>query len=237
VVGVEHLRAFLAAQEKVPTRPVSMQGDPVHPGPPGQLMMAAALLKELGADGFVSSATIDAAGGAVVEAKGCKVDGLKASADRVEFDRTDERLPFPIPDDARAVVAMYPPILELSQYTLRVTGLKGASAYTVKINGVPAGTLSGEQLAAGVNLTALGPVPQVKEVGPIVAQSRAILSAVAAKENVVGQWRGLSQKAHAAGAAPDLKEQLAALTKKVEDAEAKIRDAARAQKLHFEVAP
>ena len=40
---------------------------PVHPGPPGQLMMAAALLKELGADGFVSSVSIsmmskDAAG-------------------------------------------------------------------------------------------------------------------------------------------------------------------------------
>jgi len=39
-----------------------MQGDAVHPGPPGQLMMAAALLKELGADGFVSSVAIDAAG-------------------------------------------------------------------------------------------------------------------------------------------------------------------------------
>jgi hypothetical protein len=212
-----------------------MQGDPVHPGPPGQLMMAAALLKELNADGFVSSATIDA-GGNTADAKGCKIDNLKAAADRVEFDRTDERLPFPIPDDARAVVAMYPPILELSQYTLRVTGMKGGS-YTLKINGVPAGTLSGEQLAAGVNLTALGPVPGVKEVGPLVAQSRAILSAVAAKENVVGQWRSLSQKAHAANAAPELKDQLSALTKKVEDADAKIRDVAKAQKLHFEIAP
>ena len=48
--GVEHLRAFLAAQEKSPNKPVSMQGDPVHPGPPGQLMMAAALLKALSAD-------------------------------------------------------------------------------------------------------------------------------------------------------------------------------------------
>src|SRR5262245_5554633 len=37
--GVEHLRAFLAAQAKTPTRLVSMQGDPVHPGPAGQLMM------------------------------------------------------------------------------------------------------------------------------------------------------------------------------------------------------
>src|SRR5262249_59524414 len=50
VAGVQHLPAVLAAQDKNPDKPVSMQGDPVHPGPPGQLMMAAALLKELKAD-------------------------------------------------------------------------------------------------------------------------------------------------------------------------------------------
>ena len=39
---------------------VNLTGDAVHPGAPGQLMMAAALLKALGAQGFVSEATIDA---------------------------------------------------------------------------------------------------------------------------------------------------------------------------------
>ena len=48
---------------------------------------------------------------------------------------------------------------------------------------------------------------------------------------------GLSQKAHAKGADPKLKDDLAALTKKVEDADAKIRDAAKPQKLRFEVVP
>ena len=98
LAGVEHLRAFLAAQAKDP-RPVSMQGDPVHPGPPGQLMMAAALLKELGATGFVSSATLDAAG-KVAEAKGCTIDDVKADGGKLAFDRLDECLPFPIPDEA-----------------------------------------------------------------------------------------------------------------------------------------
>jgi lysophospholipase L1-like esterase len=235
VAGVEHLRAFLAAQEKSPVKPVSMQGDPVHPGPPGQLMMAAALLKDLGADGFVSSAGIDA-GGNRVEAKGCKVSDLKAEGGRIEFDRIDERLPFPIPDEARQVVAFYPAILDLSQYTLKVTGLAG-STYSLKINGIAAATLSAKELEAGVNLTAFGATPQAKEVNPIVAQMRGILGAVNAKEGIVGQWRGLSQRAHAAGADPALKEQLAALTAKVEEADAKIREAAKAQKLHFELAP
>ncbi len=233
VAGVEHLRAFLAAQEKSPAKPVSMQGDAVHPGPPGQLMMAAALLKELGADSFVSSATLDAAG-RLVEAKGCAVDAVKADGGRLEFDRLDERLPFPIPDDARSVVAFHPAILELSQYTLKVSGFKGDGA-TLKINGIPTATLTAKELEAGINLTAFA--LQTKDVNPISAQMRAILAAVSAKEGIVGQWRSLSQKAHAAGADPGLKDQLAALTRKVEEADAKIREAAKPQKLHFELLP
>ena len=38
-----------------------------------------------------------------------------------------------------------------------------------------------------------GPVPQAKKPNPINAQSNAILAAVAAKEQLVSQWRGLSQ--------------------------------------------
>ncbi|HZE97961.1 MAG TPA: GDSL-type esterase/lipase family protein [Planctomycetota bacterium] len=235
VVGVEQLRAFLAAQEKNPMKPVSMQGDAVHPGPPGQLMMAAALLKELGADGFVSSVSVDA-GGKLLEARGCKVDNLKADGGKIEFDRIEERSAFPIPDDARQIVAFDPTILELSQYMLKVAGLKEGS-YALKINGIATAVLSAKDLDAGVNLTAFGAAPQAKEVNPVLAQARAILSAVNAKEGLVGQWRSLSQKAHAAGAEPALKEQLAALTPKVEEADAKIRDAAKPLKLHVELAP
>jgi lysophospholipase L1-like esterase len=234
LVGVEHLRAFLAAQAKSPVPLVSMQGDAVHPGAPGQLMMAAALLKALGADGFVSSLTL-AADGKVVEAKGCKVDGLKAEAGRIEFDRIDERLPFPIPEDAQTVTAFYPTILDLSQYTLKVTGLKDGS-YSMKINGIASATLTSKELANGVNLTALSPIAPAT-VNPITAQSRAILSAVANKENLVGQWRGQSKQAFAPGAAPELQEKLALVTKTVEEADEKIRQAAKPQKLHFEIAP
>lgn len=235
VAGVEHLRAFLAAQEKSPVRPVSMQGDAVHPGPPGQLMMAAALLQELGADGFVSSATVDA-GGKVIDVKGCKIDGVKADGGKLEFDRQDERSAFPIPDDARQVLPLFPAILELSQYMLKVPGLKEGT-YSLKLNGVATATLSSKELEAGVNLTAFGAAPGSKDVNPVVAQARAILGAVASKEGIVGQWRGLSQRAYAAGADPALKEQLAALTPKVEEADAKIRDAAKPLKLHVELAP
>jgi len=234
LAGVEHLRAFLAAQEKVPITSVSLQGDPIHPGPPGQLMMAAALLKDLGAEAFVSSVTVDAAG-KLVEAKGCSVTEIKsAPGGGVSFDRLDECLPFPIPDNARTVVPIAPDVLALSRYTLKVTGLK-AGDYRVIINQVPSSRVSAADLAAGVNLTALPPDIQHMTASPIVVQSRAILAAVDAKEQIVGAWRQLSRRAHASDAAPELKEQLAELARKVEDADAKIREAAKPQKLRFEI--
>jgi lysophospholipase L1-like esterase len=235
LAGAEQLRAFLAAQEKHPVGAVNLQGDPVHPGAPGQLMMAAALLKGLGAEPFVSSVTLDA-DAHTAGAKGCTVTDLKIGATGGSFERLDECLPFPIPDDARAVLALAPDVLALSQYTLAVKGLKDGE-YLLKIGGAPCGRFTAKQLAEGINLTALAPLPMTKEVNPVVAQMRAVLKAVADKEGFVSSWRGLSQKAHAKGADPKLMEELAALTPKVEEADAKIREAAKPQKLHFEIAP
>ena len=118
------------------------------------------------------------------DARGCKVDGLKIEGGKIEFDRLDERSPFPIPDEARGVVALYPAILELSQYTLKVTGLKDGN-YILKINGFVTATLTAKELESGVNLTTFGANPQVREVNPIVAQGRAILAAVSNKEGIV----------------------------------------------------
>jgi lysophospholipase L1-like esterase len=226
--GVEHLRAFLKAQEKRKGPLVSMQGDAVHPGPPGQLMMAAALLRDLGADGYVSEAALDA-GGKVVAAKGCTVENVKADKGRLSFDRLDECSPFPIPDDARAVLPLYPPILELSRYTLKVSGLEKGK-YTLKVNGAAVATLTAAELEKGINLTAYAQ-------GPIAAQGKAVLAAVAAKEGLVNQWRGLSRTASMPGAPADAREKLADLGKKVQEADVKIREAARPRKLHFEIAP
>ncbi len=233
LAGVEQLRAFLAAQEKNPGRGVNLQGDPVHPGAPGQLMMAAALLKELGADGFVSSATVDAGVG-TAEAKGCTVTDIKTAPTGASFDRLDECLPFPIADDARVVLPIAPDVLAMSKYTVAVKGLKDGD-YLLKIGGVTCGRVTAKQLADGVNLTSLAPVPLSKDVNPVVAQMRAVLKAVSDKEAIVGGWRSLSQKAHAKGADVKLKDDLAAMTTKVEEADAKIREAAKPQKLHFEV--
>ena len=189
-------------------------------------MMAAALLKDLGANGVVSSLIVDA-GAKEAKGNGCEVKVDAISEGKVSFDRIDESLPFPIPDEARAALSLYPAILELSRYELKVTGLP-APKYELKVNGVSMATLTAKELEAGVNLTAYGK-------GPIAGQGKEVLAAVAAKEGLVGQWRGLSRLTHAPGATKEVQEKLAQLTKDVEAADAKIRTAARPRKLHFEL--
>lgn len=235
LAGVEQLRGFLAAQEKASPKLVSMQGDPVHPGPPGQLMMAAALLKELGAEPFVSSAAFDSTG-KVLEAKGCKIDDAKSTGESLIFTRTDECLPFPIPEEAAMVLPTFPAFAELSQYLLTVKGL-APGTYLIKVNdaALPV-AVSEKDLDRGVNLTILANT-QPGTPNAIALQGRAVLSAVALKEGLVSGWRGLSQRAHAAGAPTELKQQLAEATKRVEAADEKIREAAKPQALRFEVTP
>lgn len=235
VAGVEHLREFLREQDARKQKAISLQGNPVHPGPCGQLMMAAALLQGLGADGFVSSVSLNADGKNFI-AIACEVTDVKVADGGLTFDRLDECSPFPIPDEAVTVLPMAPAVFELSQYTLQVTGLKYGD-YTLKIDDVPVANLTAVQLKNGINLTAYSPELTPTAKNPIALQGKAILNAVAAKEGIVGQWRSLSQRAHAAGAAPELQQQLADLTAKVEEADAKIRAAAKPVKHTFAIVP
>ncbi|MCE9532064.1 MAG: SGNH/GDSL hydrolase family protein [Planctomycetes bacterium] len=240
-----HALVEVWAKNKQDAKGINLTGDAVHPGAPGQLMMAASLLKSLGAEGFVSEATLDAAG-TVTAAKGCAITNAKADGGTLSFDRLDETLPFPIPENARVILPIAPDVLDLSKYTLKVTGLKEAE-YTLTINGAACGTLSAKALADGVNLTNLPANPKAKTPNPIAAQGLAVLAAVAAKEGLVGKWRSASRTAAGKDAPPKkdapkpdpaaAKASLVDLTKQVEEADAKIRDAAKPQKLHFVLSP
>ena len=67
--------------------------DGIHLNDLGQLAMAFAILKGLGAPADVSAVSIDAAGPRVVAAAGCRVSNLSGNASRLEFDRLDDGLP------------------------------------------------------------------------------------------------------------------------------------------------
>lgn len=232
--GVEHLRAYLAAQEKYPTRGVNLQGEPSMPGPPGQLMMAAALLKALGADGFVSSATVDAATGKAGTTN-CTVTDVKVGGGGVSFDRLDLCLPFPIAEEARSALPLAPDVLALSQYTLKVRGLADGD-YTLAIDKVPCGRFTAKQLAAGINLTALEPSPQGHPANPIHAKMKWVLGLVEAKESAAEQWRVEVRKRFGGKPDPSNPPPLPP-TRAVEKADEDIRRAATPERFHFDITP
>ena len=228
LAGAEHAKAFLEVWNKMEKQPVSMMGDAVHPGPTGQLTMAAALLTALKAPGLVSRSTVDAKTGTAKDSVQCKIENVKNAGDSLSFDRLDDSLPFPIPDDARPAVALMDSIASLSQYMLTVSGLK-SDKYDISIDGVKVATVSSAELAKGWNMGLL-------DKGPVADQCRSILQLVGNKENLVGQWRGLS-KAAAKDATQEQKDQLAKLAVQVKEADGKIREAAQPKSRHFELVP
>src|SRR5439155_4790361 len=127
-------------------------GDAVHPGPPGQALMAYAILKGLHFPSRVSAVEIDlAAGPDGVKTSNCKVSALTHEGGTVRFQRQDAALPF-FPEKARSILKWAPLLDELHAYTLKVTGLKPGK-YELRLGGTKLGSeYSAEMLAAGVNL-------------------------------------------------------------------------------------
>ncbi len=149
-------------------------GDAVHPGPPGQALMAASILKGLSFPSLVSSVEIDAANGKVVAAKNCTVENVSKKDGGLTFSRLDAALPF-FPMDAVGILPHAPILEELNDYRLKVTGL-AAGKYEVRIGGKKIAEVTAEQLATGTNL-ALGALAD----GPIADQAKAVRAAVEVK--------------------------------------------------------
>lgn len=158
-------------------------GDAVHPGPPGQALMAASILKGMGFPSEVSSVAVDVSGKA--EGKRCKVSDF-STKDGVSFQRHDEALPF-FPEQAKNILKWTPLLEDMNHYGLKVTGLK-AGKYEVKLGGKKVAEYSAEELAKGVNLA--GPALAV---GPVAEQVKAVVKAVDAKTNYFHSqvYRGL----------------------------------------------
>ncbi|CAN5295233.1 SGNH/GDSL hydrolase family protein [soil metagenome] len=174
---VDQFHPFIAALDKAraadPRKRIG-GGDAVHPGAPGQALMAAEILKGLHFPSLVASVEIDAAGNKVTAAKNCTAEGLEASKDHVKFQEQDAALPF-FPPAARSILAWSPLEEQLNDYRLKVTGL-AAGKYTVSLGGTAVADYSAEQLAEGVNLAA----PALSK-GPIAEQVKQVEAAVEAK--------------------------------------------------------
>lgn len=135
--------------------------DRVHPTVAGHLIMAEQLLKAWNARPLVSSVTIDAAHGKVIEAQFAHISDLHPGAPFV-WTEVDDALPLPFAnmlagdrDRTIGLAIRSSDVTEaLNEEPLRITGLD-AGRYTLTIDGGVVGAWSNSELAQGVNLAIL----------------------------------------------------------------------------------
>lgn len=154
--------------------------DIVHPNQAAHLMMAAVIVKQLGADGLVSEVTIDAPTSKITSSKKATVRDLTYANGTLTFKRLDESLPFPIEPAARNAldVDVLSPLgsprdlFGMSRLVLKVTNMP-AGKYEVLIDGYTIGTATSDELTQGFDAG-------LTKSGPIAAQTLKLVEAVRA---------------------------------------------------------
>jgi lysophospholipase L1-like esterase len=194
--------------------------DGVHLNDLGQLAMAFAILKGLGAPADVSSAELDARGAKLIAARGCTVTEVSARDGALEFTRLDGGLPFNYGIFYGLNYRFVPVPGELNRYLLKVSGLPDGK-YEVLADGRSAGTFTAAQLAAGANIASTTNDPW-QPGGPWNAQANLLKSLTDARHEVA------TAKVHApvllpaspvggqfAGQADDIDERIVAMQRTV----------------------
>jgi lysophospholipase L1-like esterase len=146
-------------------------GDPVHPGPPGQVVMAAAILKILDFQRLVSRLVIDAETEKVLDVENCEVKMLGKDDGGLRCTRLDFALPF-FPKEANSIRKWTPILDDMNRYGLKVVGLTPGS-YALHLDGHKVAAYSAKELAEGVNIA--GPALSA---GPVADQVNRVWAAV-----------------------------------------------------------
>lgn len=124
-------------------------GDRVHPPKLGHLFMAFQHLA--GATNPVADVCLKA-DGTVVRSDNAAVRNVQAAAGSLAFDYAPRALPFPMLEDYRALVRLWPQAAHFNREMLSVAGLPANTRWTLKADGRILGEFTADALTAGVNL-------------------------------------------------------------------------------------
>lgn len=156
--------------------------DGIHLNDLGQLAMAYAILKGLGAPAEVSAAALDAQGPTVLSATGCRIANLLRQGDRLEFDRLDEGLPLNFGVFGALQFRFIPIPDELNRYLLTIKNLPEGD-YEIHAGGRALGKLPRRQLETGANLASVT-ADAWEPGGPWDAQAALLIQATDARHNL-----------------------------------------------------
>jgi lysophospholipase L1-like esterase len=150
VYDIHELLNDVQTRTKADDPEFTMIPDAIHPSPPGQALMAYALLALLGCDEPPSGLEIDARSGDF-EPDRCVVEEFEATADEIRFVRRDEALPTYFDPEVGAVVEHAPMLAELNRYPLRASNL-AEGTWVLNVDGMEVGVFTSEELGEGIDL-------------------------------------------------------------------------------------
>ncbi len=155
-------RINLEIQKKDPAATLT-GSDRIHPGETGHFIMAYQFLKTEGVPKYVSKIVIDA--GKLKNTHGsdnCEVGEIKKNGNAIEFSIKENALPFPVKRDQQEAAKLVPFMNEMNVELLKVNGLVSGQ-YTLKIDNIPVGDFTAQQLNKGINLAGYANTPQYKQ--------------------------------------------------------------------------
>ena len=138
--------------------------DAVHPDPPGQVVMALAMIEQMTAPGPLSRIVVRVsdrpqAGRRTV---GGEISGLKVTEEGVRFVWAADGLPWVLPKSAQPGMKMTQAARRVSRETLCVIGLS-PGRYDVLIDDIVVATVPAERLVQGLELQSQTKTPQYQQ--------------------------------------------------------------------------
>jgi len=138
--------------------------DAVHPGPDGQVVMATAVIEDLGLPRQVSGTVLSRAesGKWSEKVSGGTIEGIQGGADQVSFTLKAKALPWVLPEAAQLGSKLTKLGHRFSREALQVVGLSSGN-YRLTIDGVDVGNYSNVELAKGIELQGNSKTPQYQQ--------------------------------------------------------------------------
>jgi lysophospholipase L1-like esterase len=141
----------------------TMIKDAVHPGPTGQVVMAAAILNDMVAKSSVSSVRVHEQDGKVTATAGKgAITEFASEGGKISFTFAADSLPWVLPPDTAEGFTLTHAAHRFGNEKLTVNSLKPGK-YDLTIDGQSIGTFTEEQLEAGVELGANDKTPQYQQ--------------------------------------------------------------------------
>jgi lysophospholipase L1-like esterase len=218
----------LTLQERKTDPNFTLIRDAVHPDAPGQVIMAMAVVNDLGLKRQVSTIHIDVnAPKQKVRSPGGKVSDVSITDEEISFTFEASSLPWVLPAEAQSGAKLANLGHRLSQESLEAHGL-ASGKYTLTIDGVEVGQFTSAQLEKHIELQANDKTPEYQQALKIAELNKQRNDGpVKGLRGEWGKFQGYARKRREVEMNPEnqaAKDQLATMEKQQEGREDRIAD-------------